>query len=128
MRRLSTGISTRRESRPQASCKKRRERSGISVDLYFKMKKIHLVLDNCGIHKSKIAQRALEGFEGRIVLLFLHPCCAGENLIKLRWKIFYDNVTRNHRHKAILDLMGAVRRHLREFTREIKCAHAKVAA
>jgi transposase len=98
------------------------------LEAYPKMKKIHLVLDNYGIHKSKITKRALEGFEGRIVLHFLPPYCPDENLIEIRWKILHDNVTRNHQYKTIHGLMGAVRKHLRKFMRKVKCAHAKVAA
>ena len=89
------------------------------LQTYPDMKKIHLVLDNYCIHKSKITQKALEGFEGRIVLHFLPPYCPDENSIEIRWKVLHDNVTRNHQYKTIHGLMGAVRRHLQQFAKEI---------
>lgn len=95
---------------------------------YPKMKKIHLVLDNYGIHKSKITQRALEGLNERIVLHFLPPYCPDENSIELRWKILHDNVTRNHQYKTIHGLMGAVRKYFRKFARKIRRAGVKAVA
>ena len=98
------------------------------LEMYPKTKKIHLVLDNFCIHKSKITQRALKQFERRIVLHFLPPYCPDENLIELRWKVLHDNVTRNHQYKTMHGLMGAVKKHLLQFTRKIERVSAKAAA
>lgn len=109
-----------------------RKRSQLFIELckrllvvYPNQRRIHLVVDNCIIHSSKITRQALAGLEGRVVLHFLPPYCPDENKIEIRWKHLHDNVTRNHRYKTIGGLMSAVRRYLEPMTRK---APARVAA
>ncbi len=45
---------------------------------YADKKVIHIILDNYIIHSSKITQRAVEKFNGSIVLHFLPPYCPEE--------------------------------------------------
>jgi transposase len=49
---------------------------------YVDKKVIHIILDNYIIHSSKITQKAVEKFNGRIVLHFLPPYCPDDNNIE----------------------------------------------
>jgi len=70
---------------------------------------IHVILDNYIIHSSKITQRALAEFDGRIVLHFLPPYCPDDNRIeRCAWRELHANVTRNHNCKTIDELMQEV--------------------
>jgi transposase len=68
---------------------------------------IHVILDNYGIHKSRLAQRALAEL-GCIELHFLPPYSPELNRIERLWGEVHANVTRNHRCKDIDELMAAV--------------------
>ena len=60
--------------------------------------KLHVVLDNYGIHASRLVKWALtEEFHGRIVLHFLPPSSPDHNRIERLWRELHANVTRNHR-------------------------------
>lgn len=83
-------------------------------------RRIHLVVDNYIIHTSKITQRALAALGGRIVLHFLPPYCPDHNKIERRWRVLHAEVTRNHQHSTIEELMRAVRQHLRAFERRAR--------
>jgi len=72
---------------------------------YRRYRVIHLVLDNYIIHKSKITQKAIAAFGGKIKLHFLPPYCPNDNPIERVWRDFHANVTRNHRCKTMNELM-----------------------
>ena len=62
--------------------------------------RIHVILDNYGIHKSKVTKAALRDMP-RIVLHFLPPYSPDENLIERLWLDLHANVTRNHMHAEL---------------------------
>jgi transposase len=76
---------------------------------YTRARRIHLVLDNFIIHKSRRTMRYLAGLGDRIVLHFLPPYSPQSNVIERLWKQMHDHVTRNHTHQTIDTLMEAVR-------------------
>jgi transposase len=75
---------------------------------------IHVILDNYGIHKSRITQAWLRAHGARIQLHFLPPYCPQENRIERLWLDLHANVTRNHRCPTLRELMAAVHRYLRD--------------
>lgn len=77
-------------------------------------KRIHLVLDNYIIHKSRLTNEALAKYNGKLVLHFLPPYSPEHNVIERLWKQMHDNVTRNHQHKTMQDLWYDVTRFLKE--------------
>jgi transposase len=76
-------------------------------------RRIHLVLDNYGIHSSRRVQQYLGEHGGRFQLHFLPPYCPEHNAIERLWREVHANVTRNHRHNTIDDLMQRVSWYLR---------------
>jgi transposase len=77
-------------------------------------RKLHVVLDNYGIHSSTLVRRALsEEFGGRIVLHFLPPYSPQHNRIERLWRELHANVTRNHRCRTLSDLLRNVELFLR---------------
>lgn len=83
-------------------------------------KRIYLILDNYRIHSSKIVNAALAHHLSNITLEFLPPYCPNENRIERVWKDLHDQVTRNHRHKSLDDLMKDVRSFVRRYNRNAK--------
>ena len=80
---------------------------------YAKAKRIHVVLDNYGIHQAKAVLKDLEvKHHGRIVLHFLPPYCPDHNRIERLWRELHANVTRNHRCKTLKQLLANVYRFL----------------
>lgn len=75
---------------------------------YRRTRRIHLVLDNYIIHKSRRTRRRLAQLGERIVLHFLPPYSPESNVIERFWKQLHDHVTRNHTHRTIEPLMNAV--------------------
>ncbi len=75
--------------------------------------RIHLVLDNYGIHSSRRVQEFLRQHAGRLQLHFLPPYSPDHNKIERLWREVHANVTRNHRCTTIEDLMRRVLWHLR---------------
>jgi transposase len=73
---------------------------------------VHVVLDNYGIHASKISQAAVADLGGRVVLHFLPPYCPQHNRIERVWLDLHANVTRNHRCGDMDELMREVVRYL----------------
>ncbi len=69
---------------------------------------IHVVLDNFRIHSSKQVQAWMAERGERIKLHFLPPYCPDHNKIERLWRDLHADVTRNHRHATIDDLMDAV--------------------
>ena len=72
---------------------------------YRRAQRIHLVLDNFIIHKSKRTLLRLAALGGRVVLHFLPPYSPLSNVIERQ---LHDHVTRNHRRPTIEPLMQAV--------------------
>lgn len=97
-----------------------RKRSALFIELLKKLdryytdkKVIHIILDNYTIHSSKITQRAVEKFNGRIVLHFLPPYCPDDNKIeRCVWRELHANVTRNHKCRNMDELMREARGYL----------------
>jgi transposase len=74
---------------------------------------LHLILDNCIIHKSRYTVRHLSRLAGRVVLHYLPPYSPESNVIERLWKQLHDHVTRNHQHPTLEALMVAVSDFLR---------------
>jgi transposase len=98
-----------------------RKNSFLFLELLYKLvtktyrsaRRIHLVLDNYGIHDSHQVQLALKSeAASRIKLHFLPPYCPDHNRIERIWKDLHDNVTRNHRCAGMEELMTEVRLYL----------------
>jgi transposase len=75
--------------------------------------RIHLVLDNYIIHKSKKTKKYLASLSDLFVLHFLPPYSPEHNRIERLWRDLHANVTRNHRCGTIDKLMRRVRYWLR---------------
>lgn len=98
----------------------RSKNSGLFIHLlellrasYRRAKKLHLILDNCIIHKSRQTQTWLRRFGSRLILHFLPPYSPEHNVIERLWKQMHDHVTRNHRHPTMKDLICAIEQFLR---------------
>lgn len=87
---------------------------------YADAKRIYVILDNYRIHSSKIVNAALANHLSNITLEFLPPYCPSENRIERVWKDLHDEVTRNHRHPIIQDLMKDVRSFVKRYNRRRK--------
>jgi len=77
------------------------------VSHYRSAKRIHVVLDNYGIHSSHETQRALARLP-KIRLHFLPAYSPDHNRIERFWQDLHANVTRNHRHGTLEALCHAV--------------------
>jgi transposase len=80
-------------------------------------RRIHIILDNYIIHSSRITQRCVAEFGGRIVLHFLPPYCPDANRIERVWLDLHANVTRNHRRSTMAALMADVVDFLQAYNR-----------
>lgn len=78
-----------------------------------KARRIHLVLDNYSIHSSHFVQHCLQSVGDRVQLHFLPPYSPNENKIERLWRDLHADVTRNHRHTSLDELMTSTRRFLR---------------
>lgn len=78
---------------------------------YTQARRIHVILDNYGIHKSHEVERALKRLP-RILLHFLPPYCPDENKIERVWLDLHANVTRNHKHTEMRSLCAEVAAYL----------------
>jgi transposase len=87
-------------------------------------KRIHLILDNYGIHKSQFTKLVLASCEGKVRLHFLPPYCPDENRIERVWLDLHANVTRNHQCETMNELMKEVRYWLRRESRRLKKKYA----
>jgi transposase len=87
------------------------------TQVYAKARVIHVILDNYGIHSSKIIAVALSNFASRIRLHFLPPYSPDNNAIERVWQDLHANVTRNHTCATMTELMGEVRYYLRKRNR-----------
>ena len=95
------------------------------LDAYRWARKIHLILDNYIIHKSRIVQAWLAANGVKFQLHFQPPYCPQANKIERLWKDLHDHVTRNHQHPTMAGLMRAVHGYLgRRFHLVQACAYA----
>jgi putative transposase len=76
---------------------------------YPRARRIHVVLDNYGIHDSKLVAWALLEAGGRIKLHPLPPYCPQHNPLERVWEDLHAEVTRNHTCPGMDDLMINVR-------------------
>lgn len=67
---------------------------------YPKARRLVLILDNYGVHKSKAANRWLDGHP-KFELLFQPVYHPWVNRIERLWKAMHDTVTRNHRCRTL---------------------------
>jgi transposase len=79
---------------------------------YRRARRVHLVVDNYGIHSARLTKSSLATLGGRIVLHFLPPYCPDHNRIERVWQNLHANVTRNHRCKTMNHLLANCRRFL----------------
>jgi transposase len=84
----------------------------ILASRYRRARRVHLVVDNYGIHSARLTKGTLATLRGRIVLHFLPPYCPDANRIERVWQDFHANVTRNHRCKTMTHLLSNARRYL----------------
>jgi transposase len=84
----------------------------LARETYAGAKVVHVVLDNFGIHDSKVARAAVAELGGRVVLHFLPPYCPQANRVERVWLDLHANVTRNHRCADIDELMAEVSAYL----------------
>jgi transposase len=87
---------------------------------YPQAKKIHVILDNYGIHDSKLVAWALLQAQGRIVLHPLPPYCPDDNRIERVGEDLHANVTRNHSCASMTELRREVRRYLDRRNRRLR--------
>ena len=78
-------------------------------------RRIHLVIDNYGIHSAHLTRDTLAALGGRVVLHFLPPYCPDANRIERVWQDFHANVTRTHRCKTMNHLLANARRNLESY-------------
>jgi transposase len=79
---------------------------------YPRARRIHLVLDNYGIHSARATIETLAALGGRVVLHFLPPYCPDANRIERVWQDLHANVTRNHRCRTMAQLLANARRYV----------------
>lgn len=111
------------------------KRSALFIDLlkkllktYAEARRIHVILDNYGIHSSRQTQAFVWGTEGRIVLHFLPPYCPNDNRIERHvWREVHANVTRNHDCETIDELVHEVCYELRRRNRAASRQHRRAA-
>jgi transposase len=87
-------------------------------------KKIHLILDNYRIHKSRQVELALAQLDGRVQLHFLPPYCPDHNRIERVWRDLHANVTRNHQCRNMKELMSEVNYYLRKRDKQLQRTYA----
>jgi hypothetical protein len=80
---------------------------------YDQAKRIHVILDNYGIHDGKLVAWALLEAAGEIRLQPLPPYCPNDNKVERVWEDLHAEVTRNHTCADIDALMVEVRDFLR---------------
>jgi transposase len=79
---------------------------------YARARRIHVILDNYGIHSAALTNQTLVELRGRVVLHFLPPYCPDSNRIERVWQDLHANVTRNHRCKTMAHLLANARAYL----------------
>lgn len=76
-------------------------------------RRIHLVLDNYGIHHSRQTKAWLRDRGQRVRLHFLPPYSPNDNAIERVWQDLHANVTRNHTRRTLAWLLRDVRAWIR---------------
>ena len=95
------------------------------ADAYRWAHTVHVILDNFIIHKTRLVQSMLRQMRGKIRLHFLPPYCPDDNRIEPLWREMHANVTRNHGHRAMQQLIAAALRWLAtRFSDAQELAHA----
>ena len=85
----------------------------LATRTYPTARRIHVILDNFGIHDSLQVRLALATEQGRrLKLHFLPPYCPDHNRIERVWEDLHANVTRNHRCRTMEELMRQVKIYL----------------
>jgi transposase len=97
------------------------------VDEHPAARVIHLILDNCKTHHSKITQAAVTAQNGKVKLHFLPPYSPDGNDIERTWLDLHANVTRNHRCSTMSELMNNVYEYLRNRNRTLQRQAGKAA-
>jgi transposase len=77
--------------------------------------RIHLIVDNYGIHSANLTKQTLAELGGRVMLHFLPPYCPDANRIERVWQDLHANVTRNHRCKSMRQLLANCRRYVEAY-------------
>ena len=88
-------------------------------------KRVHLILDNYGIHKSQFTKMVVASCQGKVRLHFLPPYCPDEDRIERVWLDLHANVTRNHQCETIEELMKEAHDWLRKEDKRLQNAYAK---
>jgi transposase len=91
-------------------------------------RKIHVILDNYRIHKSRMVEIALRHFAKRVRLHFLPPYCPDDNKIERVWLDLHAEVTRNHQRASMDELMADVWRFIRSRNRGKRTRTRRIAA
>jgi transposase len=91
---------------------------------YPQARRVHLIVDNYGIHKSQFSKLVLASCEGKVRVHFLPPYCPDENRIERVWRDLHDNVTRNHQCRTMDELMKEVRYWLRKESTRLQKKYA----
>lgn len=91
---------------------------------YDNARKIHVILDNYGIHDSKLVAWALLEAKGRIRLHPLPPYCPNDNKIERVWQDLHGEVTRNHTCPDIDTLKQEVHAYLHRRACLVLAVHA----
>lgn len=76
------------------------------LEVYSDANRIHIILDRYSIHSSEQVKLTLKSMGRRIKLHLLPPYCPDANLIERKWEDFHADVTTNHQHDNIDDLMA----------------------
>jgi len=98
----------------------------LATKTYPDARRIHIILDNYGIHDSAQVRLAMKSAAAaRLELHFLPPYCPDHNRIERIWKDLHDNVTRNHRCASMEELMAEVRRYLAARNRRRRHTYAR---
>jgi transposase len=92
---------------------------------YPQAKRVHLIVDNYSIHKSRFTKLIVLSCDGKVRLHFLPPYCPDENRIERVWLDLHANVTRNHQCATMDDLMREVRYWLRKESKRLRKKYAE---
>jgi transposase len=85
------------------------------AERYPSARRIHLIVDNYGIHSSRATDAQLKELGGRVVLHFLPPYCPDANRIERVWQDLHANVTRNHRCRSMRHLLANCRQYVEAY-------------
>ncbi len=91
--------------------------------VYANKRRIHVVLDNAAIHKSKAVGEYLQQKGDRFKLWFLPPFCPDANPVELEWQAFHAAVTVLHSRVDIDTLIADASRYLANRSRSNTLRH-----